>query len=59
MKDQKEWIVILNNSRIDCKGFYCNYPCVTANTKKEASRLLSKAKKYYGLKNPKYYIYQN
>ena len=53
MRRQKEWIAILNGSRIDCNGFYCGHACVTAYTKKEASRLLAKAKKYYGLQDPK------
>ncbi len=47
MRKSKEWIAILNGKRIDSNGFYCSAPCVTAYTKKEAQRLLSKAKKYY------------
>ena len=47
MRKSKEWIAILNGKRIDCNGFYCSHSCVTAYTKKEAQRLLSKAKKYY------------
>lgn len=42
-----EWIVVLNGTKIDCNGFYCGYSCVTAYTKKEALRILAKAKKYY------------
>jgi hypothetical protein len=47
MRKSKEWIAILNGKRIDHNGFFCSAPCVTAYTKKEAKRLLSKAKKYY------------
>jgi hypothetical protein len=42
-----EWIVVLNGTKIDCNGFYCGYSCVTAYSKKEALRILAKAKKYY------------
>jgi hypothetical protein len=42
-----EWIVVLNGSRVDCNGFYCSYSCVTAYSKKEALRILAKAKLYY------------
>lgn len=42
-----EWIVVLNGSRVDCNGFYCGYSCVTAYSKKEALRILAKAKMYY------------
>jgi len=47
MKSQREWIVVLNNKRIDNNGYYCGHSCVTAWTKKEALYLLAKAKKYY------------
>ncbi len=47
MRNQKEWIVILNNKRIDNRGFYSGHAAVTAWTKKEAFNILSKAKKYY------------
>ncbi len=47
MRNQKEWIAILNGKRIDCNGFYSCHSSVTAYTKKDAQRLLSKAKKYY------------
>ena len=47
MRTQKEYIVILNGKRIDCKGFYCAHSCVSAWTKKGALSLLAKAKKYY------------
>lgn len=42
-----EWIVILNGKRIDNKGYFCSAQCVTAYSKKEALRILSKAKMYY------------
>ena len=42
-----EWIVVLNGSRVDCNGYFCYYSCVTAYSKKEALRILAKAKKYY------------
>ena len=42
-----EWIVVLNNSRLNCNGYYCSAQCVTAYSKKEALRILSKAKMYY------------
>ena len=47
MRNPKEWIAILNGKRIDCNGYYCSHAAVTAYSKKEAKRLLSKAKKYY------------
>jgi hypothetical protein len=47
MRHNKEWIAILNGTRINSDGFYGGYACVTAYTKKEAIRLLSKAKMYY------------
>lgn len=47
MRKQKEWIVILNNKRIDNNGYYSGHSCVTAWTKKGALRLLAKAKIYY------------
>jgi hypothetical protein len=42
-----EWIVVLNGIRLDCNGFYCSAQCVTAYSKKEALRILAKAKMYY------------
>ena len=42
----KEYIAYLDNSRIDSKGFKTSHG-VTANTKAEAIRLLSKAKMFY------------
>lgn len=42
----KEYFAVLKGKRIDCNGFFTNYG-VTANTKKEAARILAKAKKYY------------
>ena len=42
-----EWIVILDGKRIDNKGYFCSAQCVTAYSKKEALRILSKAKLYY------------
>jgi hypothetical protein len=47
MRNSKEWIAILNGTRIDSNGFYCGAACVTAYNKKEAIRLLSKAKMHY------------
>jgi hypothetical protein len=47
MRNSKEWIAILNGTRIDSNGFYCSAACVTAYNKKEAIRLLSKAKMHY------------
>ena len=60
MRKQKEWIAILDDSRIDCNGFKSGHACVTAYTKKEAQRLLNKAKKYYNCKDVrKTYLYHN
>lgn len=42
-----EWIVVLNGSRLNCNGYYCSAQCVTAYSKKEALRILAKAKMYY------------
>jgi hypothetical protein len=42
-----EWTVVLNGSRLNCNGYYCSAKCVTAYSKKEALRILAKAKKYY------------
>jgi len=47
MRNNKEWIAVLNGTRIDSNGFYCGAACVTAYNKKEAIRLLSKAKMHY------------
>jgi hypothetical protein len=47
MRNSKEWIATLNGTRIDSNGFYCGAACVTAYNKKEAIRLLSKAKMHY------------
>lgn len=41
-----EYFAYLDNSLIDNKGFKTSYG-VTAYTKREANRLLSKAKKHY------------
>ena len=42
-----EWVVILDGKRLDNKGFFCSAQCVTAYSKKEAIRILAKAKLYY------------
>ena len=42
-----EWVVYLNGNRLNHFGFYCSSSCVTAYTKKQALKILSKAKKYY------------
>ena len=42
----KEYICYLDGSRIDSKGFKTSHG-ITANTKAEAIKLLSKAKMYY------------
>jgi hypothetical protein len=51
MRNSKEWIAVLNGTRIDSNGFYCSEffrrTCVTSYNKKEAVRLLSKAKMHY------------
>ena len=47
MRNSKEWIAVLNGTRIDSNGFYCGAACVTSYNKKEAIRLLSKAKMHY------------
>ena len=51
MRNSKEWIAVLDGKRIDSNGFYCSEffrrTCVTSYNKKEAIRLLSKAKMHY------------
>ena len=47
MRNSKEWIAVLDGTRIDSNGFYCGAACVTSYNKKEAIRLLSKAKMHY------------